>query len=189
LLQSAGIKLVAEPSGVDERAIESAVENLDSADISQILAEVKATTVSEENHGKLVIGADQVLLFEGLALSKCDTMQDARRRLLALSGKTHQLSTAVCLARDGEIIWRHQTTANLTMQALPPAQIGQYLAEAGADVLQSVGCYHLEGIGIRLMEKIEGDYFSILGLPLLETLKAIAQYGRDSSWDNPETVH
>ena len=177
LLRDAGIAHEIVRSDVDERAIEAALVDVHPEDLPQILADTKAATVSAQHPASLVIGADQVLLFDGLTLAKCTSMEEARARLLQLSGKTHELVSAVCLARGGEIVWRHQTTTRLTMHDLSPAQIGRYCAEAGDDILGSVGCYHLEGIGVRLMKSVEGDYFSILGLPLLPLLEALTHSG------------
>ena len=104
-------------------------------------------------------------------------MEAARRQLLSLSGKTHQLHAAVACARAGDVLWQHLETASLTMRRLQPAEVGRHLARSGPDVLTSVGAYQLEGPGIRLFERIEGDYFAILGLPLLPLLSFLREQG------------
>ncbi|HEX2255781.1 MAG TPA: Maf family protein, partial [Afifellaceae bacterium] len=120
--------------------------------------------------GDLVIGADQVLEFEGERLTKPADMDAARRQLLRLAGRTHQLRSAVACGRGGEIVWHAVETATLQMRPLTPAAVSRYLAIAGEAVLQSVGGYQLEAVGVQLFEAIEGDYFAILGLPLLPLL-------------------
>jgi len=133
--------------------------------------------VSDLAHGAFVIGADQVLAFGDEILAKPEGMEGARRQLLALSGKTHKLHSSVALARDGEILFAHTEEAALTMRKLSLEFIGRYLADAGDEILNSVGAYQLEGLGIELFEKIDGDYFSILGLPLLPLLDALRREG------------
>ena len=130
----------------------------------------KASEVSDRRPGDLVIGADQVLELDGERLTKPADMEAARRQLLALSGRTHQLHSAMAAARGGEIVWQHSETASLTMRKLEPAFVGRYLAAVGADALTSVGAYQIEGRGIQLFERIDGDHSTILGLPLLPLL-------------------
>ncbi|TIV90116.1 MAG: septum formation inhibitor Maf, partial [Mesorhizobium sp.] len=119
----------------------------------------------------LVLGCDQTLSLGDEVFHKPADMEGARRHLLALSGKTHQLNSAAVLCRDGEVLWRHVGVASLTMRKLDPAFVGRHLARVGAKALGSVGAYQIEGEGIQLFEKIEGDYFTIVGLPLLALLK------------------
>lgn len=179
MLNDAGLDVRAIPAGIDERAVEQAVADsgITPADLAQILGEAKATDVSEKQPGSLVIGCDQTLELEGAVLHKPRDMEDARRRLLALSGKTHQLHSAVVLARDGETVWRHVETARLTMRVLEPAFIGRHLARVGDAALASVGAYQIEGEGIQLFERIEGDHFTIIGLPLLPLLAKLRDMG------------
>jgi septum formation protein len=146
-------------------------------DLAIILSEAKALDVSERHHGALVIGSDQTLSLGDDVLHKADTMDDARRRLLHLSGRTHQLNSGVVLARNGETLWRHVSVARLTMRALTPRFIGRHLAQTGAKVLGSVGCYQLEGEGLQLFDAIEGDYFTIVGLPMLPLLAQLRAMG------------
>jgi len=124
-----------------------------------------------------VIGSDQTLSVGDELLNKVADMEAARRQLLRLSGRMHQLSSAVVLAGQGEAIWRHTSVAHMAMRKLDPAAIGRYLSDVGDVALGSVGCYQIEGRGIRLFEKIEGDFFTIVGLPLLPLLAALRDKG------------
>ena len=143
----------------------------------EVLARAKAEAVSDLAPQAFVIGADQVLAFEGKILSKPDGMEQARSELLDLSGKGHTLHTAVALAQAGETVWSHTEASTLTMRELRPVFIGRYLAAVGEEVLSSVGAYQLEGLGAQLFRKIDGDYFSILGIPLLPLLEALRREG------------
>ena len=124
-----------------------------------------------------MLGCDQTLSLGDEMFHKPADMEGARRHLLALSGKTHQLNSAVVLVRNGETLWRHVGIARLTMRKLEPAFIGRHLARVGDKALSSVGAYQIEGEGIQLFEKIEGDYFTIVGLPLLPLLAALRELG------------
>ncbi len=172
LMRNAGLTIEVDPADVDERAVEAPLleANFPPEDLAAVLAEAKANDVSERRQGDLVIGADQILAFEGQRRTKPEDMEAARRQLLAFSGKTHELLSAVVISRNGEAIWRHVSTARLTMRELSPQFIGHYLANAGDAVLGSVGAYQLEGLGVQLFDKIDGDYFTILGLPMLPLL-------------------
>lgn len=179
MLRDAGLDVAAVRSEIDERAVEAAVagSGLTPGDLALVLAEAKATEVSEREPGSWVVGADQVLSLEGQVLHKPADMEEARRRLLALSGRTHQLHSAVVLARDGAPVWRHVEVANLTMRPLDPGFIGRHLARVGERALSSVGAYQIEGEGIQLFERIDGDHFTIVGLPLLPLLDALRAEG------------
>ncbi len=172
LLHNAGIDCVVQPADIDERAVEAPLResNVGPEDTALVLAETKAVTVSQARVSDLVIGADQTLSLGDEILHKPADMEAARRHLLHLSGKTHQLNSAVVLARDGETLWRHVSTANLTMRNLDPGFVGRYLSRTGDIALSSVGAYQLEGLGIQLFDRIEGDYFTIIGLPMLPLL-------------------
>lgn len=172
LMKNAGLAIEIDPADVDERAVEAPLleAGFPPEDLASVLAEAKANDVSDRRHSDLVVGADQILAFEGKRRTKPDDMEAARRQLLSFSGKTHELHSAVVISENGEAVWRHVSTARLTMRELTPEFIGHYLAAAGDDVLSSVGAYQLEGLGVQLFEKIEGDYFTILGLPLLPLL-------------------
>lgn len=179
LLEAAGLSFSSEPPTIDERAVEATLDGsgLTPADRAQILAEAKALDVSGRNGEALVIGSDQILSLDGEILHKPADMEAARRRLLALSGRTHELHSAVVLARGDETLWRHVSTARLTMRPLEPAFIGRHLAMVGQAALSSVGAYQIEGPGIQLFEKIEGDHFTIVGLPLLPLLGKLRELG------------
>lgn len=179
LLANARLDFTVDPATVDERAVEAPLleAGFPPEDIAQVLAEAKALDVAGRRPQDLVIGADQVLGLGNARFTKPADMEAARRQLLDLSGKTHELHSAVVLARGDEVLWRHVSTARLTMRALTPAEIGRYLALAGDAVLSSVGCYQLENVGVRLFERIEGDYFTILGLPLLPLLGELRVLG------------
>ena len=179
ILDDAGITFAQIPSTLDERAIEAPLDDAEvlPEDRAEILAEAKAVEVSERNAGHLVIGCDQILSLENEVLHKPKDMDQARRRLLALSGKTHFLHSAVIVVRDGQTIWRHVAPCAMTMRELTPEFIGRHLADVGNAVLSSVGAYQIEGRGAQLFESIEGDLFSIVGLPLLPLLEALRQEG------------
>jgi len=181
ILKGAGLDFDIVPADVDEPAIRAVIQksepNPDPADVAEILARTKAETVSAERKQSVVIGADQILLFEDRIYEKPVDIAAARRMLLALKGNTHQLYTSVSVARNGHSIWTHGTTANMTMRPFTPEFLGQYLADAGESVLKSVGAYQIESTGINLFSKIDGDYFTILGLPLLPLLEFLRGEG------------
>jgi len=179
LLTNAGIAFDAIPADVDERALEAPLEGTGATpeDVASILAEAKAIDVSESHPGALVIGCDQTLSLGDRVFHKPRDKEDARRHLLDLSGKTHQLNSAVVLVRDGKTLWRNVSIARLTMRKLDPAFIGRHLARVGEKALSSVGAYQIEGEGIQLFEKIDGDYFTIVGLPLLPLLAELRGLG------------
>jgi septum formation protein len=179
LLSNAGLKFDVIPSEVDERAAEEPLleAGMSAEDIALILAETKAASVSEHEPGALVVAADQTLDFEGKRLTKPATMEEARRQLLAFAGMCHTLCAAVVVVKDGETIWRHAENARMFMRDLQPAEIGRYLGRVGTSALKSVGGYHIEGVGIQLFDRIEGDYFAVLGLPLLPLLKFLRSAG------------
>jgi septum formation protein len=179
LLENAGLEFRTEKPEIDERAVEAALAGSGAVpeDVAAVLAEAKAVAVSERHPEALVIGSDQTLLLGDELLHKPADMEAARRQLLRLSGRTHQLSSAVVLAGQGTALWRHAAVAHITMRRLDPADVGRYLSDVGAAALGSVGCYQIEGRGIRLFEKIEGDFFTIVGLPLLPLLAALRERG------------
>jgi septum formation protein len=180
ILEAAGLAFIVEPPGLDEAAMRQAISgegSLAPHDVAEVLARAKAEAVSDLARKACVIGADQVLALGDTILAKPDSMEAARRQLLDLSGKRHTLHTAVAVATNGETIWAETTLATPTMRKLSPEFIGRYLAAAGEEVLSSVGAYQIESLGIQLFEAIEGDYFSILGLPLLPLLDTLRREG------------
>lgn len=175
MLHDAGLTFEAVAPGIDERAAEAPLKNSGATpqEVAEILAEAKAAAVDEKYPDALVIGCDQTLSLDDEVLHKPANMEEARRRLLALSGKTHQLNSAVVLVQGGQTIWRHTGIARLTMRDLEPGFIGRHLALVGDKALTSVGAYQIEGQGIQLFEKVEGDHFTIVGLPLLALLEEL----------------
>ena len=178
VLEGAGVAFEVQVTGVDEDAIKTALlaQGASPRDIADALAERKAVVVSRSRPG-LVIGADQTLELEGALYDKAETLADARQRLQALRGKAHRLHSAVVVAKGGAPIWREVATATLTMRAFSDGFLDDYLAAEGNEALSSVGCYRLEGPGAQLFSRIEGDYFAILGLPLLGLLDLLRQHG------------
>ena len=172
LLKNAGVKFSAKSADIDERQVEEPLlkAGLGGQDVAEVLAIAKATEISKSNVDAYVIGCDQTLSLEGELLHKVQNMKEAQARLLALSGKKHQLNAAVSLVRNGEVLWSHIEVATITFRKLDPGFIGRHLSDAGEKVLSSVGAYQVEGIGVQLFEKVEGDYFSIIGLPILPLL-------------------
>jgi septum formation protein len=165
MLRAAGLEFRVVPAQVDERAFGGAPKKL-----AVVLAEVKALEVSEREAGALVLGADQVLELEGEILHKAETLEEAKDKLRALSGKTHVLHSAAFVAKDGKILWSGCETARLTMRGLSEGDIEVYCAKAGAALTGCVGAYAIEELGAWLFEKIEGDSFTVQGLPLLPLL-------------------
>jgi septum formation protein len=179
ILRNAGIAFRAEAAAVDERAAEAPLLKGGAApeEVASVLAEAKALDVSARFPEALVLGADQTLSLDDELFHKPADMQAARRHLLKLSGKTHILSSALVLAKRGETVWRHVSIARLTMRNLSAAFIGRHLAKVAAAALSSVGAYQYEGEGIQLFEEIDGDYFTIVGLPLLPLLAQLRRLG------------
>ena len=173
ILKSAGLAFTAIPARIDETAlIESLLaEGAKPRDIADALAEAKTLKVAANVPAPaLVIGADQLLVCEGRIFEKPRDRAEAVSHLTFLQGKTHELVGGVCGATASAVIWRHVSVARLTLRTMDAAAIEDYLDAAGPDVLNSVGCYHLEGLGVHLMSRIDGDYYSILGLPILPVL-------------------
>lgn len=180
LLEGAGLTFSTKASGLDEEAMRAAMGlegTVEPTDVAELLARAKAEDISAQSGDAFVIGADQVMAADGKIFGKPHSMEDARGRLLDLSGKSHQLHTAVVLAKGGTTVWALTEVATLTMRRLSPEFVGRYLAAAGEGVLGSVGAYQIESLGIQLFEKIDGDFFSILGLPLLPLLDALRREG------------
>ncbi len=172
LLANAGVSFSVEPAPVDESEVKEALkaEGAPAAAVAETLAELKATHVSRRHPGALVIGADQMLDCGGVWLDKPQSPAEAAEHLAFLSGKTHRLLASVCVLRAGSRLWHHNESAALTMRDLGEGFIEGYLEKVGDLALQSVGAYQLEGLGAQLFSRIEGDYFTILGLPLLPLL-------------------
>jgi len=171
LLASAGIAFEAIPAGLDEQAIKLASALSAPGEIAALLAREKTLFVSAKHPGRYVLGADQTLMLGGQLFNKPAGPAQAAAQLRALAGEVHELHSAAAVARDGEILFETVSTARMSMRALDEAAISAYLDAAGDAVTTSVGAYQLEGLGVHLFERVEGDHFTILGLPLLPLLK------------------
>jgi septum formation protein len=170
LLAAAGIAVEVLPADIDERGVEAKASARDAGSVAALLAQEKARVVSVQRPGRLVLGADQTLTLGGRRFSKPADRAGAAEQLRALRGKTHSLHSAVAVTRDGRVLFEHSDEARLTVRAFSEDFLAQYLDAAGDVVLASVGAYQLEKPGIQLFERVEGDYFTILGLPLLPLL-------------------
>ena len=181
MLAAAGVAFTVEAADVDEPAIRKTLLAAKSAatppQIADALARAKAEDVSQRHKGSLVIGGDQVLALGTELLTKAKDEGAARATLKKLRGMTHELHSAVALAVDGRVLWTHTGTARLKMRDFSDAFLEEYLTRAGDRIGQSVGAYELEGFGVQLFDKIEGDYFTILGLPLLPLLAELRAHG------------
>jgi septum formation protein len=179
LMSNAGLAFETIPADIDESALKAdrLAQDAAPAAIAADLADAKAIHVSSRYPAALVIGADQTLALEGRLFDKPADLMTARAQLTALRGRSHQLHSAVSLARRGEVVWRTHDTATLHVRAFSDAFLTAYLAAEGDELLNCVGAYRLEGLGAQLFERIEGDYFTILGLPLLSLLRGLRDSG------------
>jgi septum formation protein len=177
MLEAAGLHFEVVPPDVDEAALKRELAGRGGAAIAAELAVAKALAISRTRPEALVIGADQVLDVGGELLDKPGDMSAARAQLMRLRGRTHRLLTAVALARGGQAVWRHAEIATLTMRAFSEEFLDAYLAKAGVGLCRIVGAYEIEGLGIQLLERVEGDHFTIVGLPLLPLLAELRARG------------
>ncbi|PKQ12311.1 MAG: septum formation protein Maf [Alphaproteobacteria bacterium HGW-Alphaproteobacteria-1] len=179
LLENAGLSIKVIPARIDESTLRDALlsENMSTRDIADALAEMKATKVSLKQGARLVLGCDQVLDLDGEILSKPGTVEEARAQLLRLRGRTHDLLSAAVICLDGAPIWRHVGRVRLTVRAFSDAWLDHYLDRNWPDIAGCVGSYKLESEGVRLFSRIEGDYFTVLGLPLLDLLAFLSLRG------------
>ena len=178
ILTAAGIPIEVSPADIDERAVETGAGTNDPGRIAALLAREKSRTVAARLPGRLVLGADQTLALGPRRFTKPADLAGAREQLKVLRGRTHELHAAIALARDGAIVFEHCEVARLTMRAFSDDFLEAYLEAAGGSVTASVGGYQVERTGIQLFQRIEGDHFTILGLPLLALLK----YLHDRNW-------
>lgn len=178
VLDGAGVPYEARVAGVDEDAVKTSLlaEGAGPRDIADALAELKAIRISA-GRPDFVIGSDQTLDLDGQLYDKAESLDAARERLKLLRGRTHKLHSAVVVAKEGAPIWREVVTCSLTMRDFSDVFLDDYLATEGPHALGSVGCYRLEGPGAQLFSRIEGDYFAILGLPLMGLLDLLRRHG------------
>ena len=179
ILKAAGVEFTVEAAKIDEPALTRDLlsQNKDACAVALALAEEKALAVSRQNPRDMVLGGDSVLALGAELIGKSPDLPSLRAELLRLSGKSHRLVSAAALAREGDVIWRHTEQARMTMRVLSEVFLDDYLAREGEALLGSVGGYHFEGLGAQLFDAAEGDYFSILGLPLLPVLKELRAQG------------
>jgi septum formation protein len=177
VLEAAGIPIEVRPASIDERAIEASAPRHDPSAVATLLARSKALWVAKEIPGRLVVGADQILVLGNRRLDKPADRAAARAQLQALAGRTHELHAGVAVARGQNVLFEHVDVARMTMRPLSDAFLDRYLDAAGPVVIASVGVYQLEALGVHLFERIEGNYFTILGLPLLPLLAYLRTEG------------
>jgi septum formation protein len=177
MLRDAGVPVEVVPADIDERAVEQGAAVDDPGEVASLLAREKARVVAACRPGRIVLGADQTLALGRQRFAKPADRAAARAQLLALRGHTHALHSAVALVRDGALLFEHREAARLAMRAFSDDFLERYLDQAGALVTASVGAYQLEKTGIQLFERVEGDHFVILGLPLLALLAALRREG------------
>ncbi|MFP3943088.1 MAG: Maf family protein [Alphaproteobacteria bacterium] len=179
LLEQAGVPFRVRPAGVDEAGVIASLRAEEAAPrhVADLLAELKAVQISRGEAQAFTLGADQVLVLDGELFQKPEDIAGARAHLRRLRGKTHELLTAAVLAREGAPIWRHVAVSKLTMRPFSDEFLESYLARNGEAVLASVGAYFLEEEGVQLFSRIDGDYFSILGLPMLPLLDILRRHG------------
>ncbi|MBP1847176.1 septum formation protein [Rhizobium petrolearium] len=177
LMENAGLTFESRAAEIDEREIEACLEGASPDQVALALARAKALDVSRHFPGALVIGSDQTMSLGNRVYHKPKSIEEAKENLLSLSGKTHRLNSAIAFSRNNEVVWEHVAHADLTVRALSVAFVDRYLTRVGEKVFGSVGAYQLEGEGIQLFSKIDGDYFTILGLPMLPLLEKLRDLG------------
>lgn len=177
MLENAGVAFEARVAGVDEETIKAASGDLDAAALAVRLAEAKALAVSRDDEDAWVLGSDQTLAFDGGLVSKAPTLEAARERLKAMRGRAHQLHSGAALAVKGQVVWSGVDTVEMRMRDFSDAFLETYLAAEGEALLSCVGSYRLEGLGAQLFEAVDGDYFTVLGLPLWPVLAELRRAG------------
>ena len=177
MLENAGVAFEVRVADVDEDAIKAVSGDLDAAALAVRLAEAKALAVSRDDETAWVLGSDQTLAFDGGLVSKAKSMAEARSRLQSMRGKAHQLHSGAALATKGQIVWSGVDTVEMRMRDFSDAFLDAYLAAEGEALLSCVGSYRLEGLGSQLFEAVDGDYFTVLGLPLWPVLAELRRSG------------
>jgi septum formation protein len=179
LVAAAGLGFEVIPAAVDEAALKhkSVADGLDVTATALRLAAEKACCVAALHPDAMVIGADQIVDLDGETISKCESADEASRLLCRLRGRTHELVTAVSLAANGALLWNHVDICRMTMRNFSDAFLDSYVSKAGVALTRCVGCYEFEGHGAQLFERVEGDFFSVLGVPLLPVLAALREHG------------
>ena len=177
MLENAGVAFEVRVAGVDEDAIKARSGDLDAAALAVRLAEAKALAVSRDDEAAWVLGSDQTLAFDGGLISKAKTLEGARERLKSMRGKTHHLNSGAALAVKGQVVWSGVDTVQMRMRDFSDAFLDAYLAAEGEVLLTCVGSYRLEGLGSQLFEAVDGDYFTVLGLPLWPVLAELRRAG------------
>lgn len=177
MLRAAGVPFAVRPAHTDEDAVKAAHAHLSPAELALELARAKALDVSRLDPDAWVLGADQTLAFDGGRLSKAKSLEDARARLVQMRGRPHRLHSAAALARGGQVVWSGADAATLTMREFSDAFLDAYLAAEGEALLAVVGSYRLEGLGAQLFARVDGDHFTVLGLPLWPVLEELRRAG------------
>jgi septum formation protein len=177
LLTAAGVPVEVRPADLDERSLEAGAQSQSAGGVAALLARQKAIAVERKHAGRLILGADQTLAFGAERLSKPRDRDGAREQLRALCGRTHELHSAVAFVQHGAVQFEHVGVARLTMRSFSEQFLERYLDEVGDGVTASVGAYQLEGLGMQLFERVDGDYFTVLGLPLLQALEFLRRFG------------
>ncbi|MGV3580311.1 Maf family protein [Brevundimonas sp.] len=177
MLTGAGVPYTAMDAGVDEDAIKASLDGIDPAELALELARAKALAVSRHDPEAWVLGSDQTLDFDGGMISKARDLTEARSRLQSMRGDTHHLNSGVALAWGGAVVWSGVDTARMTMRRFSDEFLDAYLEAEGEGLLGSVGCYRLEGMGSQLFDRVEGDYFTVLGMPLWPVLAELRRAG------------
>ena len=181
MLDQAGIDFLARPASIDETALKRGLlagrGPVGPAELSTALAEAKALSVSRDMPEAVVVGSDQVLAIGGQLYDKPSSIAEARAQLQSLRGRVHELHASVAMAVDGTVVWRSSDVARLRMRPFSDVFLERYLSAVGGDVCSTVGAYKLEGLGVQLFDRIEGDYFTVLGMPLMPLLAALRDRG------------
>lgn len=175
ILANAGVSFDIHVAGIDEEALKT--PGVDARELAIELARAKALAVSSVHPDAVVLGADQTLAFDGGLVSKAPDLEKAKARLASMRGKPHQLHSGVALARGGRIIWADADTAHMIVRDFSDDFLSAYIAAEGEALLHCVGAYRLEGMGSQLFEKVDGDYFTVLGLPLWQVLEQLRRCG------------